>query len=63
MIKCVTENEVNLERVKLPFILNWPNEPKDYEDCMQHCYKPRERCKAICDEKYHDVDTTEYFIN
>ena len=59
VIKCVTENEVNLERVKQPIILNWPNEPKDYEDCMKHCYKPRERCKAMCDAKFNDEDTTD----
>ena len=59
VIKCVTENEVNLERVKLPFILNYPHEPKDYEDCMKHCHKPRERCKAMCDAKFNDEDTTD----
>ena len=59
VIKCVTENEVNLEKVKQPFILNWLYEPKDYEDCMKHCYKPRERCKAICEAKFNAEDTTE----
>ena len=59
VIKCVTENEVNLERVKQPFILNWLYEPKDYEDCMKHCNKPRERCKAMCDAKFNDEDTTD----
>ena len=59
VIKCVTENEVNLEKVKQSFILNWLYEPKDYEDCMKHCYKPRERCKDICEAKFNDEDTTE----
>ena len=40
-------------------MLNWSYEPKDYEDCMKHCHKPRERCKAMCDEKFNDEDTTD----
>ena len=57
VIKCITENEVNLEKVT-PILNNWnhkrhePQITSNYEECMKDCMnRPRpnaEECHIVC---------------
>ena len=57
VIKCITENEVNLEKVT-PILYNWnherhePHITSNYEECMEDCMnRPRpnaEECHSVC---------------
>ena len=55
VIKCVTEDEVNLQLL-LPFLYNFraPPKPKNHEDCMNHCHSTERRCQEYCDQLFPD---------
>ena len=55
VIKCVTEDEVNLQLLQ-PFLYNWkePPKPKDHEECMKNCLFLPRRCKKYCDKLFPD---------
>ena len=62
VIKCVTENEVNLEKVK-PFVNDWqhPEIHEDYpvtsyEECMQRCLARFRSDKSYCQEVCSNAD-------
>ena len=62
VIKCATENEVNLEKVK-PFVDEWQHHeiPEDnsvmsYEECMQRCLARFRSDKSYCQEVCSNAD-------
>ena len=62
VIKCATENEVNIEKVK-PFVDEWQHHeiPEDnsvmsYEECMQRCLARFRSDKSYCQEVCSNAD-------